>query len=262
MLGLGKDKSEWRWAASGKHPLGKDYFRFDVSSPLQSAFASWVDQGFSSLPEDPDIRRAICFWRFWAKGAKKGELACGLLKASSDGIGRPYPLLIIGTGYRNGWEKHWEHLPRVLENLWQHMEYIAARRFKHLHELAEAVRQMRPPGDIRPEETDRHPLDPGKRSLADISASAGSMSYDAACLKAEQVVWVPLDDQSHMAPSVMPVIWGAHLKEHGLDAPRAFFIGGPPGKAFLVIFFRSLQPQDFVQFWSAGKISGFNNPNG
>ncbi len=262
MLGLGKDKSEWRWAACGKHPLGKDYFRFDVGSPLQSAFASWVDQGFSSLPEGPDIRRTICFWRFWAKGAKKGQLACGLLKASSDGIGRPYPLLIVGTGSLNGWEKHWELLPRVMENIWQNMEYIAARRFDHLHELEEAVRQMRAPGDIRPQGASRDFLDPHNSRLADITGSADGMAYDAGRLKSGQEVWIPLDDKAPVEASRLPVIWGSYFKRHGVDAPRAFFIGGPPGKTFVAIFSRSLQPRDFVHFWAAGKKPGFNGPDG
>lgn len=256
MLGLGRNKVEWHWAACGKHPQGKDYFRFDVTSPLQSAFAAWMDQGFSSLPDHSDVRRAICFWRFWAKGVKKGQLVCGMLKASSDGIGRPYPLLIVGVGSCNAWEKNWEHLPRMFEATWQQAEYIASKRFARLQELADALRRIRPPEQNCPEGIGKqefgsgYPMSDG--SLVDAIGTPEDVEHHVNRLKSQQELWIAIGDQPFEKPSLVPVLWGVQCKRHGLDVPQAFFLGGSPGKAFVAVFARPLRQKDFIRLWSVG----------
>ncbi|MFO8113142.1 MAG: type VI secretion system-associated protein TagF [Desulfosalsimonadaceae bacterium] len=258
MLGLGRDKDGWRWAVCGKHPLGKDYFRLHFSTPLHSAFAAWMDKGFSALPKYSEARRAICFWRFWAKGIKKGQMVCGFLKASSDGIGRPYPLLIVGTGACNGWEKNWEFLPRLLETSWQQIEYVASRRFDSLQELENAVRRIAPPGQDCTEELGRDEIVSDLSISADSDGSLVDAESIAYRLKEKQVLWIPLDEKASMEASRRAVLWGIQLKKHGVDAPQAFFLGGTPGKAFLVVFARSVNAEDFVHLWSVGE-SGFSN---
>lgn len=251
MLGLGRDNNGWRWAVCGKHPSGRDYFSFDIADPLQSALTEWMDRGFAALPDNPDIRRAIRFWRFWAKGVQKGQLVCGLLQGSSDGIGRAYPLLIVGTGGCSGWEKHWECLPRELEALWQHLEFIASRRFEQLAELAVAIRSIRSPAFYEssggPGESDSGVFMPDK------TAGDESLLPDADCFKGQKELLISLDDHPALEPASLSVLWGLQCKKHGLNIPRAFFVGGSPGKRFLAVFARSLQPRDFVRLWSAGE---------
>lgn len=253
MLGLGKDKDGWHWTVCGKHPLGKDYFQLQFSTPLQSAFATWMDKGFSALPKYSEARRAICFWRFWAKGIKKGQMVCGFLKASSDGIGRPYPLLIVGTGACNGWEKNWEFLPRLLETSWQQIEYVASRRFDSLQELGNAVRRIAPPGQDCTEIVDKDEIVSDVRFPADSHGSLVDAEYIVDRLKEKQVLWIPLDEASRREPSRWAVLWGLQLKKHGVEVPQAFFLGGTPGKVFFVMFTRPVNPEDFVRLWSAGE---------
>lgn len=89
------------WAACGKHPAARDFFRVGQEFPMLKIFSRWVDDGYTVL-----ARKNNNFlpnsWRFWAKGAVRDFLMCGLIKDSSDRIGRNYPLLIIGTGLLRG----------------------------------------------------------------------------------------------------------------------------------------------------------------
>jgi hypothetical protein len=52
----------------------------------------------------------------------------GLLRDSVDTVGRPFPLLVLGTGQLDGWEETWELMPMIFEGLWSRMEYLTAKR--------------------------------------------------------------------------------------------------------------------------------------
>jgi len=249
MLGLGKVKSNWYWAFSGKHPIAADYFRSGRETLLQEAFAAWVDEGFAALPGSNEARHAICFWRFWVKGAKKGSLICGVLKASSDRIGRPYPLLIIGVGGLNGWEKHWPYLPVVLDGIWQHIEYVTSKRFENLEDLSEAIRMTSGPGP----DMLRALNQPNFENDCAGPGNSGKTSPDINSLARQliemQEITVPLDANPQTEPD-QPLLWGLRLKSRGVGIPQAVFIGGTPGQQFIVLFMRSLNKADFVKLWS------------
>jgi type VI secretion system protein VasJ len=55
---------------------------------------------------------------------QKRNADCGLGRDSSDSIGCPYPLLIMGEGRLKGWEKRWSQLPVQLNRTWKRMESI------------------------------------------------------------------------------------------------------------------------------------------
>jgi type VI secretion system protein VasJ len=94
----------------GKHPTVMDYFQLGSSAPLVNAFAVWAENGYQKLVAKNRKRTAFCSWRFWAKGMRKGYIACGLGRDSSDSAGRPYPLMIMGIGTLAGWEENWDLL--------------------------------------------------------------------------------------------------------------------------------------------------------
>ncbi len=125
MLGSVKQKQGWAWGAAGKHPVARDYIAIGAQTPLLKAFADWMESGYSALQERP---QQACSWRFWARGMKKQELVCGLLRDSNDSVGRPYPFLIFGTGPLDGWEETWELLPYVFEGIWSRMEYVGSKK--------------------------------------------------------------------------------------------------------------------------------------
>ena len=64
---------------------------------------------------------------------------------SSDGIGRNYPLLIIGTGLLRGWEEQWDLMPLACEKIWSGIEYIATQNFNDLKKLETEVTNIRQP---------------------------------------------------------------------------------------------------------------------
>lgn len=51
MLGKLIGASSWNWTVFGKHPVAKDYFQINLTSPMANAFAKWVDAGFQRLSE-------------------------------------------------------------------------------------------------------------------------------------------------------------------------------------------------------------------
>ena len=249
MLGLGKEKSSWHWTICGKHPIAADYFRSGTETPLQEAFAVWVEEGFAAMPDSDEARHAICIWRFWVRGAKKGSLICGVLKASSDRIGRPYPLLIIGVGGLNGWEKHWAYLPAVLGEIWQHVEYVTSRRYENLEELLAAIRMTAPPPADMPGALAQLNFENNGTAPDNTAETSLEINSLAKQLNESQQVRIPINANSQAAHD-QPVLWGLRLKGRGVEIPQALFIGGKPGQQSLMLFMRSLNQADFVNLWS------------
>jgi type VI secretion system protein VasJ len=253
MLGLGKSKNTWKWAACGKHPVAKDYFRVNLNTPLLAAFESWVEKGYLALNSRSTSARRVYSWRFWAKGIKKGSLICGVGKDSSDSIGRPYPLLIMGDGTLDGWEKHWDLLHHAFAKTWDQIEYISAKRFDDLRALEDEVSAIKNPGHNWAE------LKSQKKNLNDPQAvpddKTCSMDKDeilknAGRMANEMEALIPLEGQSGGDPFVMANLWNALLKAHCAHVPNAIFMGGVPEKHFLAVFNRPLNANDFIRLWS------------
>ncbi len=253
MLGLGRPKNTWKWAACGKHPVAKDYFRVNLNTPLLLAFESWVEKGYLTLSNQTTSARRVYSWRFWAKGIKKGSLICGVGKDSSDSIGRPYPLLIMGDGTLDGWETHWDALDHAFEKTWDQIEYISAKRFDDLKELEDEVCAIKNPGHAWVE------LKSQKRNLGDPpsvpddltrSMDTDEIRKNAGCLSNEMEVLIPLESQSGQDPFELASLWVSLLKAQCSDVPNAIFMGGVPDKPFLAVFNRPLKANDFVRLWS------------
>ncbi len=115
MLGLGKRKksvTNWQWDVAGKHPVAKDFFALGQRSLMAEAFTEWIRRGADSLiSTSKELLIHSCSWRFWAKTPQAGILACGVIRNSCDSVGRPFPLLVMGTGKLEKWEDNWELLP-------------------------------------------------------------------------------------------------------------------------------------------------------
>jgi type VI secretion system protein VasJ len=243
MLGL-KRREAWQWAACGKHPVAADYFRINVNTNLQEAFAGWMDEGFFALPAELKNNRLACSWRFWAKGPGRGRLVCGLIKASSDHLGRPYPLMMMGEGRVIGWEKDWLYLADALSVLWQKLEEISAMRFEHLRELEAEMKGVHsifvdfPSRGSQPAGEDRSNGREGvlyRRVFKDRNGWMAELDASAPLGPAT------LADVLRDAPA-----WGA-------APPNALFAGGSPRRHFLLLFNRSLHAGDFVELWKAGQ---------
>lgn len=250
MLGKLMGWGRWSWAAFGKHPAARDYFQINLQRPLAQAFAQWVEDGFTRIPETTQ-RKGVYSWRFWSRGLKKNIMVCGLGKSSGDGVGRPYPMMLLGEGYLDRWEPHWNLLPFVLASTWNKMEYTAARRMEDIGNLEADLQRMETPS-------------PGwKTSLRMVSCDLSGQEIEpikkiimseirekARTLQTEQKLIVSLDAGYQGEPLQMAGAWHQALKSHYPGTPNTVFMGGSPEKSFLVLYSRPLMADDFVELWS------------
>lgn len=230
------------WAACGKHPAARDFFRVGQDFPLLKIFSGWVDDGYNMLAQKHN-NSMLNSWRFWAKGAARESLICGLVKDSSDGIGRNYPLLIIGTGLLRGWEEQWDLIPLACEKIWSGIEYIATQNFNDLKKLETEVNNIRQP-------------QPGwqelksKKDSFQSDVSAFQNVPDLPPEKKEN--FIPLDQGSHYDQNLLISHWHSHFRISAETIPNTVFMGGSFGRSFVGFYKRPLTPVDFIQLWTAG----------
>jgi type VI secretion system protein VasJ len=251
MLGSIKHKAGWIWHASGKHPAAKDFLEIGPQDPLLQAFAGWVAGGFRQWSVLNKGKTTLNSWRFWSKGAKKNTLICGVARDSSDSLGRPFPLIILGTGQLNGWKSNWELLHCSLSGIWSEIEYLASRRYTDLRQLKDGLDRIKLPSSDW--------LD-----LANQRARAGTVNAGNSC--------VDLDSQNvathvqHLLDTGQSIVdlnntpgtdsdklaghWIEALKTHLKVVPNTLFLGGVPDKSFMFVLNRSLNGDDFVRLWT------------
>jgi len=247
----------WHWAAFGKHPVASDFFRVGEDIPLTKGFSDWVKKGYETLISKKSTSLDLYAWRFWVRGSQKENIACGVIRDSSDSVGRPYPLLIIGTGPLPGWEENWDLLPFACERTWDQIEYLSALVANDFKKLEGEVHHIRPPHPKWPEFI-------GKRgSLEDFSSNSNTnhvslnlkdieKQASSASDKAELIVHL---DQDSLNDQFLQVnLWHYLLKNYMKAAPNAIFMGGTLDKVYLAIFRRPLTTADFVQLWSLPSV--------
>lgn len=243
MLGLGRRDNIWRWKAIGKHPAAADYINVNSGTPLMDAIAEWMTKGYTGLPAERPATSGPYSWRFWFRGTKKGTLVCGVGRDSSDRIGRPYPLLIVGEGPLKGWEKQWMQLPLMLARTWGHIEKAASQRYSDLQELGSSLQQLVPP-QIESGQSDLS----GKKMSDAVDKTV--VDQHLRTLKQDGRVLVPLSDRDAAAPEMAAVHWQGDLGACCPEVPRAMFLGGNPQRSFLALIQQPLATADFVKLWS------------
>jgi type VI secretion system protein VasJ len=254
VLGSLGSSGYWHWAAHGKHQAAGDYFRLGGDLPVLNAFAAWVHQGYQAVTAKGVRPAGYRSWRFWARGSSKGLLVSGLVRDSSDSHGRPFPLLIVGSGPLSGWEEDWDLVPFACEGGWNQMERLGTKGFETVKELEAELRKIRSPA---PEwsafRAERDGL--GDRLAPAAGADPGRMIEElkrrAAQLAQEAEVHLSLDEG--MAPDqfTLASLWHSLIRETGGQAPHVVFMGGGQEGSFLLFFRRALTPTDFVQLWTA-----------
>ncbi len=249
MLASVGNPHHWQWSAAGKHPAVKDYFRIGSNPLLSEAFADWVENGYQMLNPKEKHRSSFYSWRFWAKGPGKQSLVCGVGRDSSDSLGRPYPLLVMGTGLLQGWEDHWDLLPFAFERTWSQMEYLSTKRFTDFRQIEDEVRSIKPPSPNWSEFTDQRQFE-GSDSNGGRSGDLRSMENRVSDLGEKTEFSIPLDSEPSGDPFVLAGLWHFLLKTRFREVPNAVFMGGVPEEACLAVFRRPLIPSDFVRLWT------------
>jgi type VI secretion system protein VasJ len=255
MLGAVESLPRWQWVALGKHPVARDFFRLGPDVPLAAGFSEWVASGYRALPWTPGAAAEFHSFRFWAKGPGKDGLVLGVVRDSSDDIGRPYPFFTMGTGPLKDWEEHWDLLPLACEMSWGRIEYLSSGKVQGFQRMEIEVAQR-----LRPPEPDWEALAERRRAMNPLgpASAAGGFSMDlremerrasALCRQAEVVLSL------HAAQGVDPVstatLWNFLFRKCGAATPSVVFLGGRLGTASLAVFRRALAPGDFVRLWTA-----------
>ncbi|RNC71726.1 MAG: type VI secretion system protein TssA [Desulfuromonadales bacterium] len=261
---LGTDSS-WRWAAFGKHPAAADYFRLGAGSPFVEGLTKWVESGYRLLAERIDAPSPFCSWRFWGRGYGKNGLIAGLVRVSSDSLGRPYPLLIMGSGPLEGWEERWDLLPFACEKSWCQIEYLATHTFDDLKKLERELQTIRPPDTDWDELATRRqginrlgsPLDPFA-SFLDLP----ELERMAEAHGGKGELHVSLDRGPVNDKISLVSLWHLLVKEGAKGVPNALFMGGTLERSFLAFYRRALAPGDFLHLWSASEAGGWKNSIG
>ena len=254
MLGIIGFTDSWNWAAVGKHPALKDYFTLGVLRQVGQGFREWVQAGYErASAREGGASRGFYSWRFWMKGPRKGFLACGLLRDSSDSLGRPYPLLIIGSGSLQGWEERWDLLPLACERSWEQMESISTRTFFDFNQLQEEVRRIKPP---RPQwskflEVQQEFPATGKSSEGVAAIPCQTVENSIKAIDAGTGALIPIDEGPGISPLATVRLWHALWKLQVRDIPRVIFMGGNGIKIFVAFFRQPLTGEDFGRLWSA-----------
>ena len=249
MLGLILTEQRWSWNACGKHPVVKDFICLGRTFPLSISMAEWVDKGYSTLKGSLKAGRQPRFWRFWARGTTNGELACGVLRDSSDSIGREYPFLVMGSGRISAWEENWDLIHGACEGVWSRIEYLCTRNPADLAGLERELAATRPPEpDWRNYRTTQ---EAGMKALQQ-PPTAKLMDARHTSVRKEQELRVELNRNT---PDHLILV--SHLlsriRADGKGVPNAVFTGGTFDDTSLLMYWRPLVVEDFTALWKLGK---------
>ncbi|MEW5801056.1 MAG: hypothetical protein AB1847_03020 [bacterium] len=317
----------WQWAAQGKHPVVNDYIRLGRDFSLVSVFADWVRNGYGLVscrgipspsgltgccgqPHKPERESekaterkgeratereaatsspASCVhsFRFWTRGSAKDMLVCGLVRDSSDRLGRPYPLLIMGTGPLPGWEERWDLVSLACERSWSQMEHLAASAggqgtpVADRRHLEDGILAIKPPrsqwsclsqekeacSGLSCDKSQGLSCDPEqglshdqKQGLSHDQGQGPGLSGNPVETAgrtpdfSKDVVLIGLDQEKDYDCLSQISLWHRFLKNHhgsaGGRMPKAVFMGGTVGNSSLAFFQRPLKPADFMLLWS------------
>ena len=243
MLGIGKPKTNFELAAYGKHPAFNDFFSINTDSPLTRALSAWVEKG-AKLNENKDRKRQIRSFRFWVRGIKKGDLVLGIIRDSSDRMGRLYPLLVLAKGFVQGWEKNWNYMFNRFETVFRSLEDFTAARYENFREFETKLTQIRIPELL----CTNHP---------GVEIEKGSI------LPEKMIAW--FEKNGGKGALALPIATLLNNFEsfprkhdrtwHGLfkptpQGPGAVFQGGLPDNPILTIYARPLKTEDFFDLFN------------
>ncbi len=250
MLGRLIRKQSWTFSAFGKHPCAGDFFSLNLKTALTTAFVGWTENGYKKIVEKEKGILTQNAFRFWAGGIDKGHVLCGILKDSSDMVGRNHPLLIMGEGALKSWEAQWDLLPFALEDIWSRMEYTAARRVENIHQFESELKNLKAPSEpwIKTKNNfkkGRKDIDRNLKNKIIIS----DINRKVRQVEQEKTACISLDNSGEIDPFQMAGVWHHCIKNNTRDLPNTVFMGGTPEKSSITFFNRPLMSQDFNTLW-------------
>lgn len=231
----------------------RDFFTAGRDHPMFRAFHEWVERGYEAFAATGNHRPKPCLWRFWATGPMKHGLVCGLIKDSSDLLGRPYPLLVMGTGPLEGWQDHWDLIAFACETTWTHLEYFSSKTHRNLGDLAEDLESTRPPEPrwnewVKSRDDLLHgdSFEGPQRLGADDKPPGTELEGP----RNGKEILVPLRTDLPGELSEAIQFLRDQLKAQRIPYPSAVFLGGSPEQSYLTSFTDALGTKDFLRLWA------------
>ena len=230
MLEIADTNYQFTISAFGKHPAFDDFFSIQVASPIPRALVAWIEKAVVQHP--PAHQKATsCSYRFWTKGIKNYDLTLGLVRDSSDRMGRPYPLLITAGVAIKNWQKTWQDIFSVFEPVFRTFEASAAGRHDDFKSFETALQNINGQRVNAPGKTvDKLPhsilafyKQDGKKNRLSLPVSKLLAAFENTGVK--------------------PDTWGFFKKNPPI--PGAVFLGGMPDMPMIHMFNRPLRAQDF-----------------
>jgi type VI secretion system protein VasJ len=219
---------------------------------MAARFSAWLEEGHRALPARTRSPAEFRSFRFWARGPGRDGLVVGVVRDSSDSIGRPFPLCTMGAGTLAAWEEHWDRLPLACAPCWDRMDYLAGGTMPDVRRMEVEVAHRLPPPLPEWERFTELPAPAGAADGARLDREAGP----AAMPPGDTAVFVRLDTVRDPDPVVAAARGCAGLRRGGTPAPTAVFLGGDLATAWLAVFCRALVPADFVRLWTTPGVGG------
>jgi hypothetical protein len=205
---------------------------------MLTGIADWVDKGYAGIEGKKKGIADAAAWRFWSKGFGPEALVCGVVRDSVDRLGRPYPLLVLGTGALREWEGHWDLLPYACLPVWQRIEYLGAQRYEEIGRFESAIRGLHPPV---PDWADYS----GRRDHEVVASDHEGKNV----FTGKASLFIRLDGGGGRDPFPAAVGWQSRLRVDDDEAPNAVFFGGTISRAYVGVFRKPLAMTDFARIW-------------
>ncbi len=241
MLGIGKQRARLDVSAYGKHPAFDDYFSVNMELPLAKALLTWIESAIKS-GGTADKTKVIRSFRFWVLGIKKDELVLGIVRDSSDRLGRTYPLLIISKICMKNRDKKWPEIFTGFEPVFRAFEEMTTARYEAFKEFEASLLKVQ---FFEP-----------KLEKSDTAFSN--------CL----ATWLKVEIGSNslaLPVSELMVKFASHApQKKGIfktnpPRPGAVFLGGLPDNPMVNMYNRPLRTRDFHRLFN---LSGFDQSGG
>ncbi|WDP92872.1 MAG: type VI secretion system-associated protein TagF [Desulfobacter sp.] len=236
MLGIGKKSRDQTITAHGKHPAFGDYFSINMeASPLAGALSAWIEQGVK-LEKFLGAKTNTCAFRFWIKGIKKEDLVLGIVRDSSDSMGRPYPLLVMSTFRMKDRERQWHNIFTWFDPVFRRFEEVAAARHETFRAFETAISR---PGFAGPKTKEK---ESSRLALTLMGWFKKEKDKEAMILPVTEL------ETGYTGAVRQEGGWGLFKRT---EMPSTVFLGGVTDRPRAAFYNRPLKAADFIDLFRA-----------